>query len=101
MYKILAVLIISTTVLITVLLMRITVDIYDTKGLPVRLLDKSNITCGYFLKRKNHNPYIIYYLYDGIELYDTDPDSCKKLSDLDSIENILVIDKNEELKQLL
>ncbi len=71
---------------------------YDTIGVPVKFLDKNKVQCGYFLKRKNHSPYIIYYLYDGIELYNTDPDSCDKLTRKNDIENIIVIDDNSDFK---
>lgn len=71
---------------------------YDTRGVPVKILDKTKVTCGYFLKRKNHSPYITYYLYDGVELYNTDPDSCDRLAQLDTIENILIVNEDRDFK---
>lgn len=67
------------------------------ESIPIKLLDKNKVLCGYKLNHENNTPYITYYIYDG-ELYNTNPDSCEKLSKPTLVESIIVMDINEDLK---
>lgn len=63
------------------------------KKTAIKLIDKDKASCGYY----RLNTKMVYFLYDGTVMYNTDSTSCRKLKNKNTIDNIIIIDSDKKM----
>lgn len=59
----------------------------------IKILDKDKASCGYYKDKSK----VLYYLSDGITIYNTDADSCLKLKNKSKVDSIIIIDTGKKM----